>query len=536
MNIVVYNLNANETPDLYNKFKEEVYAQSNAEINPSVTYEIRLSAGNYIVSKDLEFKCNVRIIGEKGTKVSVTNFSNLNDDGLIRVKGLANKKLKLEVRDVEFDVAQQTSSVAAERFYFKAVYCDSVVFRNISIYLQGYHSLTNIDMRCCSNILVENCVLTNYNNSEAGGVLWIRGNTSNVHIKNNTIRKHGNDEAIAIWGSGNTGESVESVNKQNILIENNRFEYGQPGGYPSYGINKFITLFENPSDREIPYRWSNIKISNNYFEISDLTKNLIYLSFGQPDTTVEGVRIENNTIRHLSDSNNTGYIYTGDNDYERDIVVLSKSDNDVYVRIQNNEVVANHLDESQLGNIPAGKYVHLVVDGAKVMYESNKLNTNKVLFADILSMGGELDIKNNDIRGLSMLCRASLSSTSTDSILPVTLNIHNNKIEGDTRIFCRKVRRLDLHMSNNQFISDSYYLLLQNFGFMGSLIARNNIWERSVKNTNENGTIYGITETSIYLFEKIVFVGNIFESYTQSQISALPSATTKIVENNVYKQ
>ena len=88
MNIVVYNLNANETPDLYNKFKEEVYAQSNAEINPSVTYEIRLSAGNYIVSKDLEFKCNVRIIGEKGTKVSVTNFSNLNDDGLIRVKGL----------------------------------------------------------------------------------------------------------------------------------------------------------------------------------------------------------------------------------------------------------------------------------------------------------------------------------------------------------------------------------------------------------------------------------------------------------------
>lgn len=536
MNIVVYNLNANETPDLYNKFKEEVYAQSNAEINPSVTYEIRLSAGNYIVSKDLEFKCNVRIIGEKGSKVSVTNFSNLNDDGLIRVKGLANKKLKLEVRDVEFDVAEQTLSVSAERFYFKAVHCDSVAFRNISIHLQDYNSLTNIDIRCCSNILVENCVLTNYNNSGEGGILWIRGETSNVYIKNNTIRKHGNDEAIAIWGSGNTGESVESVNKQNILIENNRFEYGQPGGYPSYVINKFITLFENPSDREIPYRWSNVEISNNYFDISDLTKNLIYLSFGQPDTTVEGVRIENNTIRHLSDSNNTGYIYTGDNDYERDIVVLSKSDNDVYVRIQNNEVVANHLDESQLGNIPAGKYVHLVVDGAKVMYESNKLNANKVLFADILSMGGDVDIRNNNMRGLSMLCRASLGSSSTNSILPVTLNIHNNKIEGDTRIFSRKVERLDLSLSNNQFISDTYYLLLQNFGFMGSLIARNNIWERSVKNTNENGTIYGITETSIYLFEKIVFVGNIFESYTQSQISALPSAPIKIVENNVYKQ
>ena len=180
--------------------------------------------------------------------------------------------------------------------------------------------------------------------------------------------------------------------------------------------------------------------------------------------------------------------------------------------------------------------VHLVVDGAKVMYESNKLNANKVLFADILSMGGDVDIRNNNMRGLSMLCRASLGSSSTNSILPVTLNIHNNKIEGDTRIFSRKVERLDLCLSNNQFISDSYYLLLQNFGFMGSLIARNNIWERSVKNTNENGTIYGITETSIYLFEKIVFVGNIFESYTQSQISALPSATTKIVENNVYKQ
>ena len=140
------------------------------------------------------------------------------------------------------------------------------------------------------------------------------------------------------------------------------------------------------------------------------------------------------------------------------------------------------------------------------------------------------------MRGLSMLCRASLGSSSTNSILPVTLNIHNNKIEGDTRIFSRKVERLDLCLSNNQFISDTYYLLLQNFGNMGSMIARNNIWGRSVKNINTNATIFGITESSTYQFEKIVFVGNVFESYVQSQISALPSAPIKIVENNVYKQ
>ena len=533
--------------DLYEALKDVcIYTSDNDNVldNNNVDseklIEITLSAGNYILLERLQFRSNVVIHGCEGTKVIATNFNGWNDDCLICINGTKSKKLKFEAYNIEFcfgNIAQAPS----ERFFFKFCHCNKVTIDNCRIHLKN-GSITNIDLRCCSNIEIKNCILENFNRCETGGILWIRGETSNVLVSGNTFRKHGNDEAIAIWGSGNTGsETATSVTKQNIRIENNLFEYGEAVVSP-YGIDKLITLFDKPADLQVPYRWSNVIIANNRFNISELTYNLIHLSFEQPDTTVENIRIENNTINHLA------YIVgRSTNEFVRDISVVSKSEREVNVSVGDNVVHAN-----QTVYADSSKYFHLMIDGANVIYRSNridasklaekydsdgnKLNTIGVIFADILSGGACIDIRDNVISGTHMLAQASLGQSSSSLINHVTLNMTNNRIEGDIRIFCRKLERLDLYMHNNRLVSDTYYILLQNFANSGSLILRDNIWKKSAKNTNPNATLFGITDSGTYQFEQIVFTGNVFIDYTQVQIPALPSAAKRMVDGNIYRQ
>lgn len=515
----------NNTSQTLNDILKKHNATYKDSVDTDKCLEIYLGNQSYILNERLEFRCNVIIRGCKGAKVIAQDINKFTDDCLLSAKGTETNKIKFEVYDTEFHINESEIS-QKERHYFKIYDADYVVFYNCKFFLKN-GTMTNIDLRRCSNIEIQDCLLENYNDCKAGGILWIRGETKNVVVSKNIFRKHGNDEALAIWG--NAGSNAEKIIKEDIFITENQFEYVKKNARSeNYRIDNLIALYDTAQD-SIHYIWENIHISNNTFIIRDLARFLIDLRFLTPNTTISEFYITNNTIRH-----DTYKIEEGEFVIDFGVRSYLKSNR---VFISNNQCIANQT----IANKSQG-YIGLLINSSTVEYKNNNIDASNIKkispnietgFIGIKTFegGGNIVLENNSFKGLFRLAEF----TSSSSVKPINLELISNRFEGNNQIYCRNLSRLYAIVNSNVFKADNYYLLFQEFGKTGSFQIYNNTWIKSSKNKYQSGNLCYLHNSSDYSFEKIIFGNNTFIGYTKNQISPLPNASTKIESGNIFQ-
>ena len=260
------------------------------------------------------------------------------------------------------------------------------------------------------------------------------------------------------------------------------------------------------------------------------------------NTTTENILIEHNTIRHSNYS-------VLENEYEVDIAVIAHKENDCNVSIISNSVEANHIiSTNSLG------YTHLQIDEASVDYFNNRINNSRLLhkynaagiklntigmkLIESFGAGGDINLHMNKIIGNYLLAQFSLSPSSSEQIDEVNLTATNNYFEGRNFIFCRKLNKLNANFEGNEFISNSSYLLFQEYASTGTFSLVNNIWRKTYDSSFSNGEIYVHDETSgtNTSFGLIKFIGNIFVGFPSVPTDSLPDSIVKLVHSNICKQ
>ena len=264
--------------------------------------------GEYFLSEPvtINVNCNVLI---KGCGKDVTKLTLLEgdpfviEDTRITIKGSSNQRISVEICNINISTPDHSTIWwdSVEKHLIKIEYADDVKIHDI-ISRCSNAVCTNIDMRVCSNIFVTGCELVNYNNSNAGGVLWMRHETCNVRITNNRIVKYGNDEMLAFWLPNDAPQNVQPSAgiKENIIIADNDIVYEKPIWASDLIAGVQISLFNdynasNPNVDVVPTKFSNFCFVNNRILISAPITNLIGITFGSNDTH-DRIVISNNSI------------------------------------------------------------------------------------------------------------------------------------------------------------------------------------------------------------------------------------------------
>jgi hypothetical protein len=448
------------------------------------TVVLNFGKGTYTIDATIDCQCNVIIKG-KGRKQSKIVFNHghtrngkkaYTSDAFIKIHGTPQHTIGVDISSISFGIKEHDGIwwENAERFAVKIYHANHVNVHDVDSYLENAY-ITNFDLRVCSNVTFFNNTITNYNNCETGGCLWLRGEMHNITIKNNKFYKYGKDETLAFFGrvvDSSTGTVTGSINRTNIMVEGNEFYYG---GYkrkdPEANCSMVFSYFSEEQDSEEQCTTRNLTLRNNKFNISDVTQRCIYLGFNHADRH-NNILIENNQI--TNSVINREYRY-----YHQDIEIHDASSSNDTIRILNNKVQNNNTVIDPYG---ASAYAFLRVHGGTYLAQGNKVanyatvNPTNGKAAGIRAVwcgaeGGSITLRDNVFKGLYYTGYFS----SSKGCEYATFNAYNNYFSGDTRIYCNNIRRLDIDFKGNTLDSDNTNFFLQEFANLGSVTFSNNL-------------------------------------------------------------
>ena len=176
--------------------------------------ELNFGKGEFTIEGTVEFKCSAVIkgAGRDQTTIVLNNGKNKNgfkaftDDTFLMFHGSVKQPISVKFSDISIRLKEHKgiwwneSDLSAAKFAVKIYHANLVDIRRVDSYMSNA-IITNFDMRVCSNVTVEDCIISNFNNCSAGGNLWVRGEQHNINIKNNIFYKYGNDELIGVYGN-----------------------------------------------------------------------------------------------------------------------------------------------------------------------------------------------------------------------------------------------------------------------------------------------------------------------------------------------
>ncbi|MDD6832136.1 MAG: hypothetical protein PUE80_03125 [bacterium] len=441
--------------------------------------------GTYTLNGTIECLCSVEIkgLGQKKTTILLNNGSDQNgfkaftDDTFIKCAGTPERPITVDMHDIAIRLKKHEGIwwENSARIGVKIYHASRVNIERVDSYADNA-VFTNFDLRVCSNITIKNCNITCYNNCAAGGNLWIRGETRNVEISGNTLRKFGNDEMIAFFEStinAHTGERGH-VARENIVVNDNQFIYGDSQFNDSISCDILLS-FINVGD-DIPHvkgygcHNKNVEFTNNRFEINALCLRTISIGFREEDTQ-EDVKFDGNIF--VNNDLDTEQRYT-----HLDILIKDFSAEQGKVTFSNNSFT-NHMPV--VNNFGTSGNIIAMLRGGNILLENNVITdlaptsaqTNNTLGTTLIwcgEQGGSATLIGNEATGLAGLATVSEGA----GILHFSLTASNNTFEGDTRIYCNNVNKLDLAFTGNSFKSKNMDFFLQEFAKEGSLIFNNN--------------------------------------------------------------
>lgn len=531
--------------------------------------------GVYYIKSALHLKCNIVIEGCEGVFIAV-KYSSDNDyngstfvhfDYITKTEQGVTTYIRpnVVIKNLEFCIDEGHHwHTERNRFnYLKFYWAESIHIDNVKMKLEGQHILTNVDMRECEKVIVENCLLENYHNNteqlHEGGILWFRGMTRNVKISNNIIKKSGNDEALGFFGHFSDchnqtnpednyyiiPESEEPSDgickKENIIVENNVFEYEKH--YSNLNSNDCLISIidhDNILDPEQTQQGStlfhieNIVFENNSFVINDLCKRFIDCTF-EDQTFLRDVIFKNNSfyIGDFSVIDSMITVFELSNKYpsidtEFDIIGNFLYNN-AYVRIFNNEPGLYFLTQNG-GDVRVSNNITRVCD----TLDDKKYR--QIRFFWNHSLSNNLAITDNDLEGIYLLGSISGShSTGLFAINSVDLLVTNNIIQGSPSIYCLNVGQLNATFEGNTIITSNYIIAFQNYGTSGKVTYVNNIF-KSI-DPNILPIFYASWETdalqALYKIDKLCFANNVLEGTSTHPLNYLQQHMTNCAITNV---
>ncbi|MBQ0030714.1 MAG: hypothetical protein KBT32_09790 [Bacteroidales bacterium] len=496
-------------------------------------------AGTYTISGTIECKANIEIKGTNKKKVSLifdkgsAPNASFTDDTFFKISGTKKLPISVSIHDITFRLKDHKGIwwENSPMFMVKIYHANKVNIHHVNSYTANA-LCTNFDLRVCSNISVTDCDIANYNNSNASGNLWVRGNTKNVTIKNNKFYKHGNDEVVGFFER--TVDAIsgkqDDIQVKDIYITDNTFVYrNNEGTKKEVFCDAFLSILTEGEDTTYRTSYENVNITNNTFSIDGLVRRLISLRFSPVDLRTN-FNIAGNVIEN-------GRIDTDEKYYHFDICLNDYCKASDPIRIKNNSV-NNYNDVINPYSTPG--YTFLFQDGGNVAMEGNEIISN-ITKSNITNIatgigtiwvgnhGGFLNMTGNNIEGAYVL--ASVSNSNT--IKSFMINAENNTFEGDTRIYCNNVSHLDLTFVGNVFRSSNMNFFLQEFAKEGSLVFKNN---EVYATDGQLMTHWANTSTSAMRFTTLEVTGNTFYGTNgeKNVFSNITNVRQKNVKGNIY--
>ncbi len=498
-------------------------------------------AGTFTIEGTVELACNVEIkgLGVKKTTVVLDNgtdragFKAFFDDTFIKVSATTRQPLAVSIHDLSVKLKDHNGIWwnGAEKLAFKLCNCAPVSIERFNCTLRNA-VCTNVDLRACSNVTVRNCTLTNYNNCTTGGVLWLRGQMHDIDISANKFYKYGNDECLAFFGAD--ASVPGDIKRYNIKVADNDFYYVNRGNGPSDLVNGvFFTYYVGLSTpATVGCASSNVEISGNRFYMQGLCSTVMGITFSERDTHDNFV-ISDNYIEN-------GYV-SGDKKLRHfDYIVTDRNATKRPVTFTGNSTVNNAAYVAPWG---ASGYYHLTVQGAVVDLSKCSLTDNvstsslttqrlgcRLLSFD--SAGGTVNLSASSFSGLGMLASID-DGNGIDG--KVAINADGNVFTGDTRIYCRNAKMVDLNFVGNTFNSTTGNFFLQEFAEQGSLV-----FDSNMVNTPGNGqlmTHWDNSDKAARRFNKLQVRNNVFTGVSgeRSLLQPITNVRSRSVAGNIYR-
>lgn len=261
--------------------------------------------GEYRLNNSILVQCNVEIEGVDGVNFVLEKDCAFLYTTYIALFGTPEDNIFVKVRNISLTMPKHEELwwQGQENQVLSVYDANKVEISNVRIYMENAVG-TCVDIRRSSNISFTNCEITNYNNWSTGGNLWIRGGMENVKISNNTFRKYGNDEIIALWTNPIEFELNRNGEFKNIEIANNEFLYGyNRSNKRKIGANVLL-CFYNDNEGGCTAMYGNVRNSFSNFQIHD-NKIRINAPVGQlfafrfnDRTEFDNIRIYRNDIRY----------------------------------------------------------------------------------------------------------------------------------------------------------------------------------------------------------------------------------------------
>lgn len=489
----------------------------------SDTVVINFDKGEFTVSGTVSIKSHVVIKGA-GRELSTIildkgsdrpGFKAFTDDAFFKVYGTKNNTISLMISDLTIRLKDHKgiwwNGKGTECYAFKAHHANPVVIRDVDSYMHDA-KITNFDLQVCSNVTVTGCTLSNYNNSDTGGNLWLRGEMHNILVKNNKFYKYGKDEALAVFDRlvDHSKSYIRGVaSRTDIFIQDNEFYYGgyQGKSKDESAVNRMIvSLFTDHRKSADRCTTRNYHLTGNKFYINDLNMRCIYVSFDPADSH-EDIYIENNQIFNSAIKSNEKY-------YRHDIEVNDLSDCGDTIHINGNIVNNKNL---VMNKYDGEGYCFLLMQGGNVSMRANHITNDatvnpkngKSTGVQVVwcgAEGGTVTMRDNVCKGIK--CVAYVGAGDGTELF--TLNASNNYFAGDTRVYCHKINELNLNFTNNTFKSDNMNFFLVEFAPRGSVVFNHN----DVTVTSGDGqfmTHWGKNSTNSMRFDKLELKGNVFK-------------------------
>lgn len=512
------------------------------------TVVLNFGKGTYTIDGSVIFHSHLVIRGKGVQQTTVifnkgndkTGFKAFTDDCFFDVFGTLAHPLSADITDISFRLQDHKGIwwAGSSNYLFKIRHCNRVNITRVNSYIQDAIS-TNFNLHVCSNVTITDCDITNFNNSDGGGCLWLRGEMHNVNIKRNKITKYGKDEALAVFDRlvDNSKKYVRGkANRTDIFIEDNEFVYG---GYksktkdPASVCDMVLSLFTDQRASADRCLTSNFHLRGNKFYINDICTRCMYIGFDPADDHKD-IYIENNEIIHNPLDRNDPFYYC-------DIEIHDLSASTDVIHIDGNTVRNDYAIVNKFGTTG---FAFVVMRGGRVSIADNKIVNNVTRIPQTgKSYGIELVWRKSDgansfvtltgnvCKGLDCVAHVG----AWDECEQFSLSANNNYFSGNTRVTCAQVKQLDLDFTGNTFNSQNEAFFLEGFADKGTVVFNNN--EVTVNKgsgqflTRKNGKAGG-------RFDKLEIKSNVFKG-VKSENDMLKNVTNvskRKVNSNRYSR
>ncbi len=548
-----------ETKEFYPKSGAElkgVLDEAQKEANNHNQSIVHLSNATYELDDDAIFgtniNCNFYMTGPTGytdgTLPVILLKDSVGEDD--KYFGFGDSEAKenrtLNVRLENFRVEYAYDKPHDEYMIFKFCNVNGITMRNVEVVQRVSNSITCVDFRHCDDVDIEGCTFVNYQGEKftdelgVGGCLWLRTGCRNVSIRNNVLKKSGNDEALCFF------YRVESngATWKNISVTGNTIEYSKRSDGKSLPIDLLIGVHSYSKNPKGDFStWENFDFSNNIVKCEDVVGRIFDVHNFKSDNFIN-VKVHDNTFIRNYASDAVTFVGGTSIDFAvKEDVAGNENSVRTPIEIYNNQILLNHSlkysKEAQghqeiLNDGSSVKFYGNTVDGRNLQVTGapDTFDEKRFILCHIDNHRAETEIFNNKLLNMGFLS----TTNSNKNICDARLSVRDNHITGDCRSYWNEMAGIDYIFAGN-ICEDTGWLLLFQSNKLGkdcSFTVTDNLFSKKASVAEMSGSMGYFT--SPQRISRLVFTGNTLYRYGSGVLNTgwlTPDTPTLVTDNTL---